>query len=63
MALGQAGKKPQGPKGQTQKPGSNRRPDLPMRTANWPGLPGKTQPRDRSGGVKKLPQSPKQEGL
>ncbi len=34
------------------------------KTAAWPGLPGKTQPgtRDKSG-TKKIPQSPKQEGI
>ncbi len=34
------------------------------RTAAWPGLPGKAQPgtRDKSG-TKKIPQSPKQEGI
>lgn len=24
---------------------------MPMKTANWPGLPGKSQPRSRSGGT------------
>lgn len=24
---------------------------MPMKTPSWPGLPGKTQPRDRSAGV------------
>lgn len=24
---------------------------MPMRSPSWPGLPGGTQPRDRSGGV------------
>lgn len=26
---------------------------MPMKTANWPGVPGKTQSGDRSAGVKK----------
>ena len=26
----------------------------PMKTAAWPGLPGKTQPKDRSNGVPRL---------
>lgn len=26
---------------------------MPMKTANWAGLPGKTQSKDRSAGVKK----------
>lgn len=45
------------------KPGH--RPDAtPMKTANWAGLPGKTQPgtRDKSG-TKKLHQGPKEEGI
>jgi hypothetical protein len=33
------------------------------KTAAWPGLPGKTQPRDRSGGTKKCKQAAKKEGL
>jgi hypothetical protein len=32
-------------------------------TAAWPGVPGKTQPRDRSGGTKKVKQSVKSEGI
>jgi hypothetical protein len=32
-------------------------------TAAWPGAPGKTQPRDRSGGTKKVKQSIKSEGI
>jgi len=26
----------------------------PIKTKNWPGIPGKTQPGDRSQGVKKM---------
>lgn len=26
---------------------------MPEKTVNWPDLPGKTQPKDRSGGTKK----------
>ncbi len=33
------------------------------KTANWPGLPGPTQPRDRSAGVKKLKVHPMSKGL
>ncbi len=34
-----------------------------MGTASWPGLPGKSQPRNRSAGIKKLTIHPKAEGL
>lgn len=44
------------------KPG-HRPESMPERTAAWPGLPGKSQPRERSGGTKKCRQSAKQEGL
>lgn len=37
--------------------------DMPMRTANWPGLPGGTQPRDRSGGDKKVTTHAKSVGI
>ena len=37
--------------------------NMPMKTANWPGLPGPSQSKDRSGGVKKLKVHPKSEGL
>ena len=47
-------KPPMGGKGKT---------DMPMKTANWPGVPGKTQSRNRSGGAKKLRQSPREEGI
>ena len=33
------------------------------KTAAWPGVPGKTQPRSRSGGTKKVKQSVKSEGI
>jgi hypothetical protein len=33
------------------------------KTAAWPSVPGKTQPRDRSGGTKKVKQSVKSEGI
>ena len=33
------------------------------RTATWPGLPGKTQPRDRFAGAKKLKIHPMSKGL
>ena len=32
-------------------------------TAAWPGVPGKAQPRSRSGGTKKVKQSVKSEGI
>lgn len=36
----------------------------PMRTANWPGLPGKAQPRRRDkSGTRVVHTSPKKEGL
>jgi hypothetical protein len=31
------------------KPGGS----MPMKTANWPGLPGKTQPKARNAGIPK----------
>ena len=34
-----------------------------LSTANWPGLPGKTQPRNRSGGTNRIKQSMKSEGV
>ena len=34
-----------------------------IRTANWPGLPGASQPKDRSGGVRKVRQSAKDQGI
>ena len=36
---------------------------MPERTAGWGGLPGKSQPKDRSGGVMRLKTHPKSEGL
>ena len=38
-------------------------PDMKMKTAAWQGVPGKTQPRSRAGGTRKLRQSPKEEGI
>ena len=32
-------------------------------TAAWPGVPGKTQPKNRSGGTKKVKQSVKDIGI
>ena len=37
--------------------------NMPEKTANWPGLPGKTQSKDRSGGVKKVKTTPKSVGV
>lgn len=40
------------------------RPFGPVKTAAWPGLPGKTQGKSRtSGDTKKLKQSPSEEGI
>lgn len=33
---------------------SNSSPAFTEKTASWPGLPGKAQSKDRSGGVKKI---------
>jgi hypothetical protein len=38
-------------------------PPFKEKTAAWPGVPGKTQPRDRSGGTKKVKQAVKSEGI
>ncbi|KPK67112.1 hypothetical protein AMJ82_11205 [candidate division TA06 bacterium SM23_40] len=38
-------------------------PKIVEKTAAWPGVPGKTQPRDRSAGVKKVKQSMRSEGI
>ncbi|GAG53163.1 unnamed protein product [marine sediment metagenome] len=35
----------------------------PIRTATWAGLPGKTQTKDRSAGIKKLKQAAASEGI
>ena len=42
--------------------GSDTQP-MPERTANWPGLPGGTQKKDRGGGVKKVKQHPSSQGI
>ena len=36
---------------------------MPERSANWPGLPGKAQPRSRDAGVKRLKTQTKVVGL
>jgi len=36
---------------------------MPEKTAGWPGVPGKTQPKDRSGGTKKVKHYPVSEGI
>jgi hypothetical protein len=36
---------------------------MPMRTANWPGVPGKTQGKSRANGVKKMTQGAKSVGV
>lgn len=45
----------------TKKPGPKGK--LKEKTVAWGGLPGKTQPKDRSGGVKKLKIHPVSIGL
>lgn len=49
------------------KPPANKKPSNPQlkadKTANWPGVPGRTQPKDRSAGVKKIRQTLKSEGI
>ena len=37
--------------------------EMPVKDVNWPGLPGKTQSKDRSGGTKRIKQHPVSEGL
>ena len=44
-------------------PGPKRDNIDPIKTASWPGLPGGTQTKDRSAGIKKMPISVKQEGI
>lgn len=56
------------PSGPSNKPQGGKVPTaMPMGTANWPGLPGKTQGKSRSGGTpttgKLGPFYPKKEGL
>ncbi len=36
---------------------------LNKKTASWPGLPGKTQPKNRLGGTKKIVEHPHSEGI
>jgi len=55
-------------KGPSQKPPGNSGAsglgaNLVEKSPNWPGVPGKTQPRDRSAGVRKVKQSPKSVGI
>lgn len=53
------------PKGRPPTAAKGHRPDAtPEKTAAWPGLPGRAQPRTRDkAGTPKVRQSPKQEGL
>ncbi len=37
--------------------------NMPMKTPNWGGLPGKKQPGNRSGGTPRVQQHPQAEGL
>lgn len=52
-------------KGSKGKPSMGKKKEAPMpeKTASWPGVPGPTQPRDRSAGVKKVKQWPHHEGV
>ncbi len=43
-------------------PGKHRD-SFPIKTASWGALPGKTQPRDRSGGDRKIKTYAKSEGI
>jgi hypothetical protein len=43
--------------------GGGKVPPWKEKTAAWPGVPGKTQPRNRSGGTKKIKQAVKSEGI
>lgn len=56
---------PDGLAGKSTRPkaGAKKGAAMPERTAAWPGLPGKKQPRDRSGGVKKVTTHAKSEGV
>lgn len=36
---------------------------MPDKVANWPGVPGKMQSKDRSGGVKKCKCHPVKQGI
>ena len=51
------------PGGYVRKRGSKGDVAMPERTAAWPGLPGKKQPRSRDAGVRKLKIHAKSEGL
>ena len=44
-------------------PRENSKSAMPEKTANWPTVPGKTQGKDRSGGVKKVKIHPASQGL
>ena len=45
------------------KPRENSKTAMPEKKVNWPGVPGKTQGKNRSGGVKKAKIHPSAEGL
>ena len=50
----QHGANRKGPGGHSNKaPGSKPNESMPEKTAAWPGLPGKAQSKDRSGGTQK----------
>lgn len=54
------------PKGSKQKPRAmkaGRKATVKEKTANWPGLPGKAQPKRRSGGTRKIQAYPASKGL
>lgn len=52
-----------GAKAANAKQGTRRGDATPEKCPNYPGVPGKTQPRDRSGGDRKVKQYPQSEGL
>ncbi len=49
--------------GQPNKPRGKHGDKLPEKTASWGGLPGNTQPRERSAGVPKVKIHAKSEGI
>ena len=61
---GHPGRGPGGTKGNEASRGRKPNFSMPEKTAAWAGLPGKTQPRDRSNGIKKMPNAHvKSEGI
>lgn len=56
-------KQPSSGKGESPKKAGPKHYSMPERTANWPGLPGKAQPKDRSLGYPEEKVYAKAEGL